>query len=143
MFDMPYCPNVDCPNEKPLKEDEKCPQCGKLAQKFGIGGATQLNTEKSNRRRMKEGAKEILVSDKMSDEEIKQKIFEDMMNLSMHEAGTGWMRLGTLLSGSSTDQILGAGLKALIDQNKIIIRQNELMLRVLSRNKDNQESPRD
>lgn len=51
----------------------------------------------------------------------------------MHEAGTGWMRLGTLLSGNSTDQMLGAGFKALIDQNKITIRQNELILRVLTK----------
>lgn len=56
-----------------------------------------------------------------------------MRNLAMHEAGTGWMRLGTILSMNTTDQILGAGLKAMIDQNKILIRQNELLLRVLSK----------
>ena len=80
--------------------------------------------------------KEILVSDEMSDEEIKKRINEDMMNLKMHEAGTAWMRLGSLLSFNSTEQILGAGLKAIIDQNKIIIRQNELMLRALNKNKE-------
>ena len=64
---------------------------------------------------------------------FQKKICEDMMNLAMHEAGTGWMRLGTLLSGNSTDQMLGAGFKALIDQNKIIIRQNELILRALTK----------
>jgi hypothetical protein len=47
-----------------------------------------------------------------TDDDIRKKIYEDMMNLAMHEAGTGWMRLGTLLSGSSTDQMLGAGFKA-------------------------------
>jgi len=76
----------------------------------------------------------LLFSDETSEEEIKQKIWKDMNNLAMHEAGTGWMSLGTLLSGSSTDQIIGAGFKALIDQNKIIIKQNELILRNLKKN---------
>jgi len=39
-------------------------------------------------------------------------IYENMMNLAKH-------------------YMLGAGFKALIDQNKIIIQQNELMLRAL------------
>ena len=102
-----------------------------MAQKFGISDASDLMQQKRMRRKIKEGSKEILISDEMSDEQLRKKIFEDMMNLAMHEAGTGWMRLGTLLSGSSTDQMLGAGFKALIDQNKIIIRQNELLLRCL------------
>ena len=133
MFEVLYCPNVKCPNKKPTRPADKCPECGTIAQKFGITAATQLDKQKEMHKKMKSGSKEILVSDQMSDEEIKEKMMEDMMNLSMHEAGTGWMRLGTLLSGNSTDQILGAGLKALIDQNKIMIRQNELLLRLLTR----------
>jgi hypothetical protein len=79
------------------------------------------------------GFKEILFTDAKTDEEIKNDIQVDMMNLAMHEAGTAWMRLGTVLSLNSTEQMLGAGFKALIDQNKIIIRQNELILRALQR----------
>ena len=81
-------------------------------------------------------AVELLISDEMSDEAIKKKIVEDMMNLQSHEAGTKWMYIGSLLSLNSTDQILASGLKAIIDQNKIIIRQNELMLRALCRGKE-------
>ena len=69
----------------------------------------------------------------MTDQELRNKIAEDMQNLARHEAGTGWLQLGTLLSGNSTDQMLGAGFKALIDQNKIIIRQNELLLRAVKK----------
>ncbi len=69
----------------------------------------------------------------MSDEEIFSEINKDMMNLAMHEAGSSWMRVGTLLSGNTTDMILGAGLKAMIDQNKIIIRQNELIRREVAK----------
>ena len=131
IFDVPYCPNPDC-SQLDLRNGQKCPKCGTMAQKFGINDATELRTQKKKKRKMKEGAKEILISEEMTDEKIQERIHEDMMNLAMHEAGTGWMGL-TILSGSSTDQILVAGLKALIDQNKIIIRQNELILRALKK----------
>jgi len=68
-----------------------------------------------------------------SDEDLVEGIMKSQMDLKMHEAGSSWMRVGTLLSGSSTDQMIGAGFKALIDLNKVIIRQNELMRRELKR----------
>jgi hypothetical protein len=132
-----YCPNRDCVNTKKLKEGEKCPQCDAEAKPFGIRDAVELTTSKQKREKIAEklekGCLTLLVTDELSDEEIKKRIQEDMVNLASHEAGTGWMRLGTLLSMNSTDQILGAGLKALIDQNKIIIRQNELILRTIQK----------
>jgi hypothetical protein len=60
-------------------------------------------------------------------------ISQDMSNLAMHEAGTAWMRLDTLTSLKGTDQILGSGFKALVDQNKILIWQNELIIRGLKK----------
>ena len=83
--------------------------------------------------KIEEGSVRLLTSDNMTDDEIKKMIHEGMLDLAQHEAGTGWIRLGTLLSGNSTDQMLGAGFKALIDQNKIIIRHNELMLRAMKK----------
>jgi hypothetical protein len=80
-----------------------------------------------------QGSASLLATDDMSDSEIRKLIYEDMMNLEKSLAGRGWTRLGNLLKGNSTDQILGAGFKAIIDQNKILIRQNELMIRALSR----------
>ena len=80
-----------------------------------------------------QGSVSLLATDDLSDSEIRKLIYEDMMNLEKSLAGKGWVRLGTLLKGNSTDQILGAGFKAIIDQNKILIRQNELILRALSR----------
>jgi len=75
----------------------------------------------------------LLFSEETNEEEIKQKIWEDMNNLAMHESGTAWMQVGTFLTGSATDQMTASGFKALIDQNKIIIRQNELILRTLQK----------
>jgi hypothetical protein len=63
--------------------------------------------------------------------ELVNSIYKDMGNLYKHEAGTGWMRAGTLLSLDPTKQMVGAGFKAIIDQNKIIIKQNELIFREL------------
>jgi hypothetical protein len=120
-----------------MKEGEMCPSCGSEAKSFGFREATELTTSKKKRqdlaKKLDQGSVQLLVTDEMSDEEIKKRIYEDMMNLAGHEAGSGWMRLGTILSGNSTDQMLGAGFKALIDQNKIIIRQNELTIRKLEK----------
>lgn len=49
------------------------------------------------------------------------------------------MRIGTLLTFNPTEQIIGAGFKALIDQNKLIIRQNELLLRELRKLNETKE----
>ncbi|MCW4000811.1 MAG: hypothetical protein NWE93_11280 [Candidatus Bathyarchaeota archaeon] len=146
-----YCPNTECPNDKKLKQEEKCPECGSNAQGFGWREATNIITAKkekqqAEKQREKEakqtekitekieaGTIDLLVTEKMTDEEIQKKNYLDMVNLIKHEAGTGWMRAGTIMSGNTTDMILGAGLKAIIDQNKILIRQNELILRALNK----------
>lgn len=76
---------------------------------------------------------ELVFSETMTDEEIRKGIEKSIVELAMHEAGSAWMRLGTLISMNPTEQIIGAGFKALIDLNKIIIRQNELILRELKK----------
>jgi hypothetical protein len=158
VLDVPYCPNPKCPQEKVQKDITNCPQCGAKIQRFGVRQAVDLIKEKrhpqgngkddqlssedsqgieegelslsgSSRKQVK--TSKFLVTPEMTDQEIVQKIIEDMQNLARHEGGTGWMQLDSILSGSRSDQILISGFKALIDENKIIIRQNELMLRAL------------
>jgi uncharacterized protein YacL (UPF0231 family) len=65
-----------------------------------------------------------------------------MSNLAMHEAGTAWMSPSTLLSLKATDQMIGSGFKALVDQNKIMIRQNELIIRGLKKLNGKMDEPR-
>jgi len=136
ILDMTVCSNEECPTFAVDKKLTNCPQCGAkiIPMRVGSKEAQALMTAKKEKA-PKAPPKSLLISDDMTNEEIKDWIQKDMRNLQSHEAGSGWMRLGTLLSGNSTDQILGAGLKALIDQNKIIIRQNELILRAI--NKEN------
>lgn len=75
----------------------------------------------------------MLVSDEMSNEEIKQKIKEDMLNLKTHLAGTGLLGIATALTMKAVDTAMINLLKAIIDQQNIMIRQNELILRSLRR----------
>lgn len=131
------CPKVECPYTKYLREGEKCPLCGSEAQQYGFRERVHLHEEKSKHQKTISTASQpqphALISEKMSDEELQNKIAEDMQNLARHEAGSGLMQLGTLLGGTRTEQILAAGFKALIDENKIIIRQNELLLRSIKK----------
>jgi uncharacterized Zn finger protein (UPF0148 family) len=118
----------------------KCEKCGKKTGWFRVDGKLLCgDCRKEVRAGKTEEALEAkaLFLPETTDEEIIQDILEDMGNLAGHEAGTKWMRMGTLLSGNATEQMLGAGFKALIDQNKIIIRQNELILRQMR--KDGQQ----
>lgn len=121
-----------------------CPECNKLfkSEEAMFHHYDKMHPVKEELTKEQQPIKklELLVSDEMSDNEIKKKIVEDMNNLRMHEVGTKWMYLGSLLSFNSTEQILASGLKAIIDQNKIIIRQNELMLRAISRTKQNSKT---
>jgi hypothetical protein len=135
-----YCPNKDCAYDNKLKKGEFCPDCGKEAQDIGFDETAELlNAKKRVKigKKPEQGSVSLLATDDMSDSEIRKLIYEDMMNLEKSLAGKGWTRLGTLLKGNSTDQILGAGFKAIIDQNKILIRQNELILRALSKKRPN------
>lgn len=69
----------------------------------------------------------------MSDEEIKRKIKEDMSNLKLHLTGTGLLGIAAKLTMKAADAAMIDLLKAIIDQQNIIIRQNELILRALRR----------
>ena len=55
---------------------------------------------------------------------IERDILGGRADLTQNEAGTNPIRVG-----DSTEQMLRAGFKAIIDQNNIIIRQNELIRR--------------
>ena len=120
----------------------KCENCGKKTGWFKVDGKLLCA---DCRKEAAKGKKEDFIESKAlflpetTDDEIEQDILEDMANLAQHEAGTKWMRVGTLLSGNSTEQMLGAGFKAIIDQNKIIIRQNELIRRQM---KESSSSPK-
>lgn len=131
MFEVLYCPDPACGHEGKLKKGEHCPLCGTVAQEFGFKDAVELGNQKKLRKKIGEGSLKFLYSDEQSDEDLRKAIYQGMLNLAGHEAGSSWMKWGAILSGSSADQITAAGFKALIEENKILIRQQELMLRAL------------
>lgn len=130
-LDVTLCPNEECQTTTVDKKIINCPVCNTTIIKLGIGSKEYQAIIDAKKK--KEPEKAILISDDMTDEAIKGQIQQDMRNLKSHEAGSGWMRASTLLSGNSTDRVLMEGFKSLIDQNKIMIRQNELILRALTK----------
>ena len=137
-----YCPNPYCSKKKLAVEEKACPECGAYVQKMEAKELAKLLQQKRAHSLQQErepapalASKQdgrILFSDEMTDDQIRMLISQDMSNLAMHEAGTAGMSAGALLS-SSTDQMTASGFKALIDQNKIMIRQNELIIRGLKK----------
>ena len=146
-----YCPNPYCNKEKLAVGEKACPECGAYVQKMEAKELAKLLQQKRaiSLRQKKEPApapaseqdERILFSDEMTDDQIRMLISQDMSNLAMLEAGTAWMSLGTLLSLKATDQMIGSGFKALVDQNKIMIRQNELIIRGLKKLTEKMDEP--
>ena len=119
-----YCPNEYCRIEKLTVEEKACPECGAYAQKIKgkelaklLQQKRALSPQQENESASPPASKQdvrTLFSDEMTDDQIRMLISQDMSNLAMHEAGT-------------------AGFKALVDQNAIMIRQNELIIRGLKK----------
>jgi uncharacterized Zn finger protein (UPF0148 family) len=68
-----------------------------------------------------------------SDDIIRREIIQSLKDLQYHEAGSKWDSIATLISGNPAERIMADMLKAMVDQNKIIIRQNELNRRILEK----------
>ncbi|MCC7553117.1 MAG: hypothetical protein KO202_01305 [Methanobacteriaceae archaeon] len=73
----------------------------------------------------------LLFYDEMPNHILKQKINEDQLNMVRQEAGTGWANLANTLSFNSYQQLVSWTQKAIIDQNKSLIRQIEFQQRTL------------
>lgn len=150
------CTNLDCPWNQAESKEGFCPECGSELKKVGIregakimgeknkhpdvkaakvraNEAKKLEKAKHEKEKAKIGAEKQIqkrvIDPNQTDDQIKDNIMRSLDDLAGHEAGTKWMRIGTLLSFNSTEQMIGAGFKAIIDQNKILIRQNELLRR--------------
>lgn len=150
IFSKEYiCPDLDCSNIENGKEGQICPECGTEYKKMTSFQANNLrslkqltkkeeknNKEQKNRREKvneKVISKNVLFSNDMSDEEIKSKICTEMDNLAKKEANMDWGKLEAVLSSKPELQTTIIGLKVIIDQNKLIIWQNELIYRELKK----------
>jgi hypothetical protein len=88
------------------------------------------NNKESGNKKREARKKEVLLSPEMSDEEIEEAIHKDLKSVSSRH---GWLDLPDILESGDMDSPEDRLLTTLIDQSKILIRQNELILRILRR----------
>jgi len=74
--------------------------------------------------------KRELLSPDMSDEEIEEAVRKDLKSVSSRHS---WLDLPDILGSGDMDSPEDRLLTTLIDQSNILIRQNELILRILRR----------
>lgn len=64
-------------------------------------------------------------------EGLRNEILKSLLDLQRHESGTGIDSFLLKFSLNPGDRLMASMLKAIVDQNKIIIRQNELLRRAI------------
>jgi len=99
---------------------------------LSIKGTNKIDTtnKESGDKKRDTRKKEVLLSPEMSDEEIEEAIRKDLKNASSHHE---WLDLPDILESGDMDSPEDRLLTTIIDQGKILIRQNELILRMLRR----------
>jgi hypothetical protein len=117
-----YCPNPKCANVTELRQGEKCPACGTEAQSDDYGEAQPLAKSKEG---WDENESKPLFTEATTNEELLKKICLGVEHLNKLEQST-LGRGDVAPAGSSSAQILSL-------QNKIIILQNEFILRNLNK----------
>ena len=132
-----FCPNVQCPDLIKYEIGTECPSCGTEIHKMGFFEGGKVVNEKQ---KLQISQESILIRENMGDEDIATEMKKDMTRLAMLERVYNSPSL-ILLSVSSTDQWMTTGFAALITQNSIIIRQNELIRRALERMSKSSENP--
>ena len=135
------CSNEKCPDKSKLSKGSSCPTCKSLVEEYRYGrlfhhlsikGTNKIDTtnKESGGKKRDTRKKEVLLSPEMSDEEIEEAIRKDLKNVS---SSHDWLDLPDLLESGDIDSQEDRLLTTLIDQGKILIRQNELILRILRR----------
>lgn len=73
----------------------------------------------------------LIFNTKDNIEDLYNKNMFSLKDVQMQEAGSSWSNIGSILSMDSGTQLMAAMLKANSDENKIMIRQNEIIIRLL------------
>ena len=102
--------------KKQIKKGRIPPLTSEESQRFIHGESkeekTQRKKEEKDRIDQEKLDKAQLFNQEMSDEELLNKIYGDMSNLAMQEAGTKWMKIGAMLSFDPTSQMVASGFKS-------------------------------
>ncbi len=135
------CSNEKCPDKSKHPEGSVCRTCGSQVQEYRYGNLFRHISSKTKNKTGMESvgkkdekprsqSKRELLSPEMTDEEIEQAIRESLKSVSSRH---GWLDLPDILESGDIDSPEDRLLTTLIEQGKILIRQNELILRILRR----------
>jgi tetratricopeptide (TPR) repeat protein len=64
-------------------------------------------------------------------EELAKQNLQTMLDIKNHEAGSSWAKWGAILSMKAEAQVQAMLLKSIAEQQKILIRQNEVIIRLI------------
>ena len=136
------CSNEKCPDRSKHPQGTACGTCGSPVKEYRYGNLfrhlstkskSKVDAEAKQKKDVKHETRkkeDLLQLPEMTDEEIEEAIRRDLRNVSSrHE----WMDLPDLLESGDIDSPEDRLLSTLIDHSKILIRQNELILRILRR----------
>ena len=138
------CSNENCPDKSKHPQGSVCRTCGSLVQEYRYGNLfhhlsvkSKKNTgpgekeTKADKLKTKSKIKEdVLLSPETSDDEIEAAIRRDLKSVSSRH---DWLDIPDILESGDMDSAEDRLLATLIEQSKILIRQNELILRMLRR----------
>lgn len=102
-----------------------CPKCGR----YRIPDVRKRKPSRPQVTRYQTTIAGIAIDE--SDESLRQGILKSLTDLESHEKGSGLASFAAILSLNPGAQITAMMLKAIVDQNKVIIRQNELLYRAI------------
>ncbi|VVB51262.1 Uncharacterised protein [uncultured archaeon] len=131
-------------NKKAIDEAEKkriaeMPEEQKIAEESLKKAEGIQNRIKDIENEMDKG--KLIFNTKDNIEELCNKNMFSLMDIQTQEAGSSWSKLGSMLSMDSGTQLMAAMLKANSDENKIMIRQNEIIIRLLTQMAGESKAP--
>ena len=136
------CSNAKCPDTTKRQQGWSCPTCGspvleyryrKLFSHLSLKGRGKNKTRTAERVESKgepDSVGEVILSAEMTDEELEEAIREGLHNEFPHHRLSDILDLIESGGEDSGDALV---LGALLTHSKILVRQNELILRILRR----------
>ena len=119
-----FCPKEECPNKNSLKKGDKCPACGAEAKEFGFFDLKLLLEVKDKLRENFSRSDEVLRSP------VKKELHKIPQQNGYPEQETTSLEKMPTVKPATINL-----LKSIFEQNKIIIQQNELIYKLLEKNR--------
>jgi len=131
----------------------RCPNCGletnyyaEICPKCGASKTLKFVKEIQQERDIQEAKKkrelatprnklEVDLCFAGTEQDLRNGILKSLRDVERQESETGWGKIVVRMTGDTPEWMTVKLLKAIVDQNKVIMRQNELLLRTLKNKK--------